>query len=108
MEFSSFQVIDIWMLVSNFYPFIIVICHTIIHHIKINSERKENGAICFKKNIEAFKENEHGDGETILLNSSKLLLILERFSKIYLPALGICFVAGYWTFGCSLSILAFQ
>ena len=55
-----------------------------------------------------FKENEYGDGEIILLNSSELLVILERFCKIYLPAMGICFVAGYWIFGCFLSILAFQ
>ena len=90
----SFQVIDIWMFVSNFYPFIIIICQTYIHNIKDNPEGKDDKIEVFRKNN---KEKENGDMS--FLGSNAILIMLERFCKFYLPVLGVCFVCGYWTFG---------
>ena len=88
-----FQVIDIWMLVSNFYPFVIVICQTLIHHIENNNASRGDKVEIIRESRKVTDVQEDGSNSTIIL------LILERFCKIILPVMGICFVCSYWTFG---------
>ena len=85
------------MLFSNFYPFIIVILQTLIQHIRMNVAKKVNSVKVLR--ITNIDEEVEGSADTVIFSETFLLHLLEVFCRLWLPALGTCFVIGYWTFG---------
>ena len=79
------------MLFSNFYPFLIVICQTIVHHIRTETSQVEDFvSVAGNNKREANKRH---------LQPGTILLIIDWFCKIYFPAFAACFAVGYWIFG---------
>ena len=82
--------IDVWMMFSNFYPFVIVILQVLLQNQREKSKKKS------AKTVSIYQNNwtdEKVDKDCSVAN------VLDTFCKVILPLIGSMFVVGYFTYG---------
>ena len=95
------------MMVSNFYPFIIVILQTILQNQREKILKKSSESSINSIDMsERFWTNQIDDDDIKFLRS--FTSFLEIVCKVLLPFIGIVFVVGYFIFGCYVQNYIFR